>query len=711
MRAAQPSIRARRGCRALLAAVAVSAGALLAPCAGQAAVSTFGSNLSKAANFTEQHGADVAFWQTAIDGNPSAGRAPADGQVTLVKIKGQGPPGGSADPRNQFHLQVLHPAAGTQVRVELSSQEYFFPANGTPSDVNSFQPLNFCVHKGDWVDFNDVGGGDRAGFPNGVPWTIFNRDAGSGTAWYSQNNGTNVGAQFAPAQTEQTELLLQSTLATGPNATDICPGGYAQHIFQGLSILDQAQTLVTATGAVKVKGFCPGPSYGGCHGTLDLTALINGVSTKLGSVPFDAAPNQTLNTEFDLTSANVKAIQKAKQVTAKATATAHDDPASDTRAANNKPPVQNATTSANVTITPDKLLPKKKHKKKKKKKKKPKDSDKDKIPDSWEKKYGLNKKNKKDAKKDKDKDGLTNLQEYKHKTNPKKKDTDDDGVSDGQEVKEGTDPLDKTSHHPFDADGDGVVDGSDNCPSVKNGGQSNIDGDSQGDACDGDDDNDGSPDGSDNCPTASNPGQANNDKDKQGDACDPDDDNDGVADGPDDCPTISDASQVNTDKNLPGGDAQGDACDADDDGDGAPDTNDNCPLTANADQTNTDKNLSGGDQDGDACDNDDDADGVSDADEMTHGTNPLNPDSDGDGVSDGTDACPSGASAGTDTDGDGCKDANEDSDDDNDGLSDSDEATATTDPLDPDTDGDTFSDGDEVHHNPPTDPKNAASHP
>ena len=51
----------------------------------------------------------------------------------------------------------------------------------------------------------------------------------------------------------------------------------------------------------------------------------------------------------------------------------------------------------------------------------------------------------------------------------------------------------------LDADGDGVLDVMDNCPSVANADQADLDGDGQGDVCDPDDDNDGVLDGDDLC--------------------------------------------------------------------------------------------------------------------------------------------------------------------------------------------------------------------
>ncbi len=74
---------------------------------------------------------------------------------------------------------------------------------------------------------------------------------------------------------------------------------------------------------------------------------------------------------------------------------------------------------------------------------------------------------------------------------------------------------------PVDTDGDGVRDSRDNCPSVANPGQENLDGDELGDACDPDKDGDGVANEVDNCPLNANPGQQDVDSDGIGDACDP----------------------------------------------------------------------------------------------------------------------------------------------------------------------------------------------
>jgi hypothetical protein len=89
--------------------------------------------------------------------------------------------------------------------------------------------------------------------------------------------------------------------------------------------------------------------------------------------------------------------------------------------------------------------------------------------------------------------------------------------------------LDETN--VFDSDGDGVFDPVDNCVNDANPDQANLDGDSQGDACDPDDDNDTRPDETDNCPQVPNVSQVDYDGDGIGNACDDVETTDGFAGG------------------------------------------------------------------------------------------------------------------------------------------------------------------------------------
>ena len=129
-----------------------------------------------------------------------------------------------------------------------------------------------------------------------------------------------------------------------------------------------------------------------------------------------------------------------------------------------------------------------------------------------------------------------------------------------------------------DSDDDGIANWADNCPSMFNPDQGNLDGDGFGDVCDGcsndpgksvpglcgcgvadtDSDGDTVPDCIDNCPAAANADQTDMDNDGIGDACDPDSDGDGIPNSFDNCPNVSNLDQLDWD-----GDGIGDACDPD----------------------------------------------------------------------------------------------------------------------------------------------------
>ena len=341
---------ARPRARALILAAAVSVVAAL-PSAADAAVMRLGSDLQKPANWVEAHGPDSAFWNVSIDG--ASGAMPADGQVTFIRVKGTvlKDPSGAITPSTLFHFQTLRPLGDGRVRVMLSSSGFHTPHGGDPQQITGYTPVNFCVKKGDYVDFNDVGGAQfRWGPYDGMPFQVFSRTPESQMALYLKADGTNIGAEFAPADVKQgVELLMQTTLATGPDASDMCPGGYRQHVFEGLELTPQDVTISATKRIAKLKTKCPPRTYGRCRGVLTLKALLNGTSVTLGGAPFVIKPGWSDRIELQLTKRQVRQIKKAGGARGTITAVGRDDPRSDDRA-DPAVPVQSKTTTGRVRL-------------------------------------------------------------------------------------------------------------------------------------------------------------------------------------------------------------------------------------------------------------------------------------------------------------------------------------------------------------------------
>ncbi len=240
-------------------------------------------------------GADSALWNVQIPvGDPTA---PAGGQVVSVRLEGCAKSNGPA-PLTQIHFQSLAPLAGGGAKVELTSQAFDIPVcdvgGASGSTVSAYDPINLCVAQGDFVAFNDEGGfvGAQNGpppYPAGVPYMVIGGVTGATMDSFIRNNEVGNGAVFSPTDTTNhdgfasnpgEELLLQATLATGPDATPICPGGTKglpppgsarashRHVFPTLTIPTPQLDGMNVRGVVQVAIYCHSGSA--CTGAITL---------------------------------------------------------------------------------------------------------------------------------------------------------------------------------------------------------------------------------------------------------------------------------------------------------------------------------------------------------------------------------------------------------------------------------------------------------
>jgi hypothetical protein len=346
----------RLGCVAALALmIATTATAVTTPGAN-AATTTFGSPLAVPATkntaedlsysgsnvalsestFHVAHdGADTGLWNVQLtSGSPTA---PASGQITSVSLEGCAQSKGPA-PLTQIHFQDLGPQSGGAVQVNVTSQAFEIPVCGqgaSGSTVTTYQPTNFCVAQGDYVDFNDEGGflANADGpppYPSGVPYMVIGATSGSTMDSFIRNSGVNNGATFSPndttyhdgfASNSGEELMLQATLVTGADASPLCPGGTKgvstrkppppHPVFPTVTLPGPQLDGVNSHGIVQVAVFCHA-SNGPCDGALTLHAQLrhSSHSVLLGQSAFSLLPRSTGKVRVRLTSFAQRLVRK-----------------------------------------------------------------------------------------------------------------------------------------------------------------------------------------------------------------------------------------------------------------------------------------------------------------------------------------------------------------------------------------------------------------
>ncbi|MEY2443268.1 MAG: hypothetical protein QOJ46_2694 [bacterium] len=309
----------------LTAAAAALAGLALVPATGLAAQVTFGSDLSAPANISQARQADTAYWQTTFaDGHSPV--APGNGQITSFRLKGialANPVPGVIGGETMFHLQALKPQPDGTFLVLRTSGAFFVAPKGTdPQTITTYNPINFCIETGEVLVFNTVGGWDgivnQSGpYPSGTPLQIFSRIPNSAVSEFEGANQTNNGNYLtaSTAKTSGTELLMQMTLSSGPDATPLCPGGTMgvpnappppppgppapPPTVQKATLPAKQKVTVSKKGKLSVSLFClPGASR--CVGKVRVMTT-SATPKQIGSGSFNIGPKSTGHSTIFLT--------------------------------------------------------------------------------------------------------------------------------------------------------------------------------------------------------------------------------------------------------------------------------------------------------------------------------------------------------------------------------------------------------------------------
>lgn len=295
----------------------------LAPASGEAALLTFGSDLTAPADAIQARQADTAYWQTTFaDGRSPL--APASGQITSFRLKGialSQPVAGTPGGETMFHLQALRPRGDGTFEIRVSSQAFDVPPKtADPQTVTTYTPVNFCVQSGDVLVFNTVGGWDGVIgnvmrpqlYPDGTPLQIFSRIPAAVVSEFMGANLTNNGDVVTAQRTHAQELLLQLTVGTAENATALCPGGLIGAApppqppgpppppprQQKATLPSKQRVTVSKQGKISVSVFClPGASS--CTGTVRVLSTT-GTPVSLGTGRFTIGPKSSGHTTIFL---------------------------------------------------------------------------------------------------------------------------------------------------------------------------------------------------------------------------------------------------------------------------------------------------------------------------------------------------------------------------------------------------------------------------